>query len=267
MNAFANLDMTAGTSSFATDTKAGSIILPKKSRRTYRTMLSRAQDEFIALSSHQLRTPATCVKQYLGMVLNGYAGEISDTAQDFIRTAYNNNEKQLAILNVLLKIATINSGQYHLDIKVSDICDVLQHVVSEFSPPLHKLHQHLDYTPPDSCNLPVDSEVITIAIGNLIANASHYSPSGSTIRMTAEHSESFVVVSVHDQGAGIRTSDIPTIFKKFSRIDNEFSDTVNGNGLGLYLAKQIVELHGGSIAVTSKLHQGSTFSVFLPLKK
>lgn len=266
MKTFIGPEISSGTPSFNSGHDDAKRLL-KKARQPYRTTLSRAQDQFIALSSHQLRTPATCVKQYLGMVLDGYAGEVPDAVLEFIRIAYSNNEKQLDILSVLLKIATINSGQYHLAIQTSDICDVLQEVIKEFSPPLQQLHQHLAYTPPDSCNLPVDSAVITTAIGNLIDNASHYSPSGSTIRLKAEHSKSFVVVSVQDEGIGIRTTDIPKIFKKFTRLDNEFSDTVNGNGLGLYLAKQIVELHGGSIAVTSKLHCGSTFSVFLPLRK
>jgi signal transduction histidine kinase len=104
-----------------------------------------------------------------------------------------------------------------------------------------------------------------VAISNLIENASKYSPSNSVIHIRVEQIDNHAVVSVRDQGVGIAKQDIPKVFEKFTRLDNELSDTVNGSGLGLYFVKKIAKLHNGRIDVVSTPRKGSEFSLRLPL--
>lgn len=236
-----------------------------KQQRNQLVEINKTKDEFISLSSHQLRTPATSVKQYLGMILEGYAGDVPDHLQVFLRTAYESNERQLTIINDLLKTARLDSGRYVLDKRPQDLCALTDAVVEDYKPLFTMRGQHVALEHTDDCTVNVDPAEIKIAIANLLENASKYSPDDSTISLTFSRSKSSLKLSVSDQGVGIAKADISKIFDKFTRLDNELSDTVNGNGLGLYFVKRIVKIHGGTISVKSEPHKGSTFTISLPM--
>jgi two-component system phosphate regulon sensor histidine kinase PhoR len=114
-------------------------------------------------------------------------------------------------------------------------------------------------------NARFDREQLRMALDNLLENASNYSKEGKKITVELKkNSEGNTNIIVRDQGVGILEEDFPKLFQKFSRIYNPLSDSVNGTGLGLYYAKKIIELHGGTIDVTSKLKQGTSFIITLP---
>jgi PAS domain S-box-containing protein len=226
--------------------------------------LERAKDEFISLASHQLRTPATAVKQYLGMMQGGYAGELSDTIIPFLNTAYSANERQLNIINDLLKTAQLESGQYALITEPHDITQLLQEVIEAYKPVISMRQQTLAFKSTTTDKVGVDASEMKVALSNLLENASKYSPEGSTITVTVKTTPKHATIIVKDQGVGIDGDDINKIFDKFTRLDNELSDTVNGSGLGLYFVKKIINLHSGRITVRSEPHTGSTFTITLP---
>ena len=231
---------------------------------TERKRSEKAKDEFISLASHQLRTPATGVKQYLGMLLEGYAGELVDGQKTFINTAYNSNEKQLAIINSILKTAQIDSGVYKLNKSPQNLAALMEMVLIDFQPVMLMRRQMLVCEIPEHIEVDVDGNELSIAFVNLIENASKYSPNGKQITVRATQTPQATTIRVQDEGVGIEPADQAKIFEKFTRIDNTMSDTVNGSGLGLYWVQRIITLHGGTIKVESELGKGTTFVIRLP---
>jgi len=226
--------------------------------------LNQAKDEFISLASHQLRTPATSVKQYLGMMLAGYAGQVPEHLLVFLRTAYDSNERQLDIINDLLKTAQLDSGRFQLVKEPVDLSRLVQTTVDEYMPIVTMRQQTIAYVPAESCFVNIDAGEMKVVIANLIENASKYSPESSLITVRVEKRKKQIRLQVEDSGVGIPEAELTKIFDKFIRLDNELSDTVSGSGLGLYFVKRIVRLHGGRLNVESTLGKGSTFTVLLP---
>lgn len=226
--------------------------------------LERAKDEFISLASHQLRTPATAVKQYLGMLQTGYAGALPESFVPFLNTAYSANERQLDIINDLLKTAQLESGQYTLVTEPCNIDQLIREVIEAYKPIITMRSQQVVTKSSGEGTTPVDAPELKVALSNLLENASKYSPEGSTITIASKITAHQTTITVEDQGVGIDDDNIATIFEKFTRLDNELSDTVNGSGLGLYFVKKIIGLHNGTIQVRSKEHKGSAFTVTLP---
>lgn len=228
--------------------------------------LERAKDEFISIASHQLRTPATVVKQYLGMILEGYVGP-EEKRLEMLRIAYDHNNNQLEIINDLLKVAQIESKTLSPNYKKTDLIRMLKKIVTSQKPHYDERNIQLQL---QSDHSPIDIEVdplhIQMVFENLIDNANKYSEPGTTVSIEVTEMPEFVTVHVRDQGMGIGSKDIPRLFNKFSRINNH-TGAVSGTGLGLYWAKKLVELYGGEINVTSKLHKGTTFSVSIPKEK
>lgn len=226
--------------------------------------LNRAKDEFISLSSHQLRTPATGVKQYLGMILDGFVGPVPEELTVFIRTAYESNERQLNIINDLLKTARLDSGRYELERNPTDICELVNTIIEEYRPIISMRNQTVSFSNSGDCKAEVDEAEMRIAIANLVENASKYSPEGGSIKANVNQRGNKIDITITDDGVGIAAKDLVKIFDKFTRVDNSLSDTVSGSGLGLYFVERITRMHGGSIKVQSRSGEGSTFIISLP---
>lgn len=227
--------------------------------------INAAKDEFIALASHQLRTPATAVKQYLGIILEGYAGKVDDEQRHYLQTAYDSNERELTIINDLLKTAQLDTRGYALQPKQIDVVELLADIIQAITPVCNVKHQKVIFDHDDSLLAHVDVEETKIVLSNLIENAHKYSRDGTTIFVEARRVGEFAHITVRDEGVGIGESDLEAIFEKFKRVENPLSDVSGGNGLGLYWVKRIVTLHGGHLDVTSEIGKGTTFMVELPL--
>lgn len=235
--------------------------------RTELIKLNASKDEFIALASHQLRTPATGVKQFLGMLLDGFAGDLALTEQQLhmLQTAYDSNERQIRIVNDLLLIATIDAGKVQLHTDPIDMCDLLQEIVGDHAAAYAAKQQTLTLKPARQCPIvPVDAERIRMAIENLLENASKYSPAGTDISVSIATKKTGVAIAIKDQGVGIAKKDLPKLFQKFTRIPNELSTSAGGTGLGLYWAEKVIVLHGGKLGVASQPGMGTTFTITLP---
>jgi PAS domain S-box-containing protein len=227
--------------------------------------LNKAKDEFISLSSHQLRTPATGVKQYLGMVLEGMAGDLSEAQQTFLEKAYESNERQLTIVSDLLKVAQVDAGKVRLRQETVDIAALLNDVIKEQQHTYATRKQKVQFIEPSfSATAFVDPNKMRMVLENMIDNASKYSDPGKTVEVLVVEDKDKLVVTIKDDGVGIAPDDLDKLFEKFNRIHNHLSNHVGGTGLGLYWAKKVVDLHGGIIKVTSVPNEGSTFSILLP---
>lgn len=233
---------------------------------TKERQLDVAKDEFVSLASHQLRTPATGVKSILSMLGAGDFGPLSEMQKKFVDKAIHTNGRQLQLIEDLLNVALVDSGKLELDLDYADLAGVVREITSDHGDAISKREQELTVSSPDTALLLVDLAKMTMVLDNLISNASKYTPTGGKIDVTLKKYKDLITIAVKDQGVGIPAEDIPRIFTKFTRLPNELSTAVGGTGLGLFLAKNIVELHGGSIAVTSKPGQGSTFTIKLPTK-
>jgi PAS domain S-box-containing protein len=229
--------------------------------------LNKAKDEFISLASHQLRTPATGVKQYIGMLLEGYAGALSETQRTFAERANDSNERELTIINDLLNVAQIDAGKMQIKKRNVDLVAFANAIIDEQRSKFEERQQSISLI----CSRPavtarVDEGRMRMVLENLIDNASKYTPADKKITVTIRKpSEKTVSIDVKDQGVGIEATDCEKIFDKFVRIDNSLSDTINGSGIGLYLVKEVVSLHDGTVSVASKPNQGTTFTITLPV--
>lgn len=228
--------------------------------------INKTKDEFISLASHQLRTPATGVKQYLGMVLQGMAGEVPPAQYKLLQKAYESNERQLSTVSDLLKVAQVDAGKVHIRKRSVDIVGLVRDVAKEQVQTYASRGQSLDVvTMQEEVYADVDQGKVRMVFENLIDNASKYSEKGKNVTVTVSTDASWVCVAIRDRGVGLTAEGIGKLFEKFSRIHNHLSTQVGGTGLGLYWAKTIIDLHGGMIRVESAIGEGSTFSVYLPV--
>lgn len=229
--------------------------------------LNQSKDEFISLASHQLRTPATGVKQFLGMLLQGFAGELDRDQRAFLQTAYDSNERQIAIVNDLLRVAQIDTGRLKLSLRKTNLVRLVKKATSEHAGRAAEHGQDLVIKAVEpSVVARIDAEMFRMALDNVIDNAIKYSPSGSRIMISVSYDKrnGTAVVAVTDQGEGMTSEEVGKIFDKFSRLENPLTKAVDGSGLGLYWAKRVLDLHKGGIKVRSKPGRGTTFSLWLP---
>jgi signal transduction histidine kinase len=226
-----------------------------------------AKDELLSLASHQLRTPATGVKQYVGMVLQGFAGDISDEQRDLLEKAYASNDRQLRTINEILHLAKIDSGRIILARQQTNLGELVNDVINEQRNDINAARHTLKLRLPKRPIVAnVDAHMLRMAIENLLSNAIKYTHPSGTIKVTVHRDRQRAYIEVEDTGVGIGQDDIEKIFRQFSRLPNEMSQRVEGTGIGLYLAKHLVELHKGSIRVVSQAGKGSIFTIELPLK-
>lgn len=228
--------------------------------------LNTSKDEFISLASHQLRTPATSIKQFLGMVLEGFAGEVPPAQLEYLTRAYESNEHQIAIVNSLLKVAQVDAGKVLLKKVPTNLAKLIADVVEEHADQFKRRKQQV--TTKVAPGLPfalVDIGHFRMVLENLIDNASKYTPHQGKISVRADLADNDMIrLAIQDNGVGVTAENIPRLFEKFNRIPNALSDEVGGSGLGLYWVQKIIALHGGRIEVASEIDKGTTFTLYIP---
>lgn len=224
-----------------------------------------ARKDFVAIASHQLRTPASSVKQYIGMLLGGYAGTMTETQAKMLQTAYESNERQIIIVNDLLYVAQLDSGNLHMKPEIIDLVSLLHGIIEELMPQYMASEQSITFnTRFRHLYCKVDPSLIRMVIENIVDNARKYSQPETQIAISLSHTNNQIRIAIADSGVGMSADDTKKLFQKFTRIDNPLSSIAGGSGLGLYLAYKLVAMHGGKIKVTSRLGKGSTFTILLP---
>lgn len=228
--------------------------------------VDKVKSEFVLLVSHQLRTPATAVKGFLSLVTDYDSKNLTSEQRKVISSAYEENERQIKLINEILAVAQVEAGEIELHKQPTEILAVIQSILDEQQLAIATRGQSVRLTASsqDISKLLIDSEKVRIAIENLIHNASKFSPDGSVIEVKLKQDDKGIQIIVSDHGPGIAHNDLDKLFKKFSRISSPDTVKTEGTGLGLYLAKRLIDMHGGSIAVGSTIGKGTVFTVQLP---
>jgi two-component system sensor histidine kinase VicK len=220
------------------------------------------KNDFIAMVSHELKTPLTSMKAYI-QVLKGKASKAEDTFNtNLLDKANIQVVKMTSMINGFLNVSRLESGQIHIDKQLFNMADLVKETEEESMTTIssHRLiFAPVEYTP-----VIADQEKIGQVINNLISNAVKYSPSGSTIQVACVTVENEITVSVRDEGFGIAPGDLQRLFDRYYRVRGENMKTISGFGIGLYLCSEIIQRHNGRIWVESEVGKGSTFYFMLP---
>ncbi len=246
------------------------LLLQSKSNElllSHERSINEAKDNLLSIASHQLRTPATGVKQYLGLVLQGFVGDVSQQQHSLLQKAYDSNERQLKTINDVLYLARLDSGRIVLSKNRIELKSLVNSLLEELESRIEE-NQHTVTVDMPKRNVYVvaDSHMLGMVVENLLTNAIKYTRIKGNISITLRRTSRKVFISVADNGVGIKEEDMDKLFKEFSRIPNELSKSVSGTGIGLYLSKHLISLHGGDLTVQTEYGVGSTFTIELPTK-
>jgi signal transduction histidine kinase len=227
--------------------------------------IDQAKTEFITLMSHQLRTPATATKGFMAMMLDGYAGKLTPDQTKLLESAYEENERQMRIVNDILLAAAADAGQMHLTKHLTNLADLAAAVVDTQVGALKVRNQTVEFSRPKKPVIAeLDEEKIRMVLENLISNAAKYSGENTKITVTVKDGEAGPTVAIADHGIGIASADLPKLFQRFVRLRNPSSTHAQGSGLGLYLVKKIMDLHQGEVTMESVLGQGTIITLRFP---
>ncbi len=225
-----------------------------------------AKSEFVRTVSHELKLPMTSIKGYAELMLHGIAGPVSDQQKQFLNTIRSNVERMAVLVSDLADISRIEAGRIKIDLKAVDVAAAVQDALKPLQAALDAKRQTVDVrVPADLPKARTDPSRLAQVLTNLVSNANKYSPVGARITVTAEPDAPHLRLSVEDTGVGISPADQEKLFTAFFRSEEPAIRQESGWGLGLHLARRLVEVLGGEIMVTSRTGQGSTFSFTIPL--
>jgi two-component system, NtrC family, sensor histidine kinase KinB len=227
--------------------------------------LDRMKSEFIATVSHELRTPLTSINMAIDILSQEVLGTVNEPQKDMLATAKDDCERLTKLVKELLDLSRLESGKYEL--KRESVS--LRSVVEEALKPLRlqfrekgiRLETDIGHDTPE---VPGDRQQLSWVITNLVSNALRYTPADGVVTIHSDIAGDSVRISVSDSGRGIPADDIQVIFDKFVQVKQSTDATPGSVGLGLAIAKEVVEAHGGRIWVESSVGQGSTFYFTIP---
>lgn len=228
--------------------------------------VEKLKTNFIGMMSHDLKTPLARIQGMTDVIAQG-ATPMSSIQREALDTIRQSSEDLLKFISTILNYAQIESKGVELHLVSKDINILLKEVAKkhEFLAKLKHIQLILELEPLFSVN--IDPELLKQVFSNLVENAIKYSPENSKVLITSEEIDGWIQVQISDQGMGISEDELENIFSKFFRSKNAKSSPIKGSGLGLYLARYFVELHGGRIQAESSPGLGSTFTVELPIQK
>jgi PAS domain S-box-containing protein len=242
-----------------------SIIRDVSERRQAAAALERHKDEFLANVSHDLRTPLAAIKASIGVVL---ANEPPDTPEPLRRMFANIDsaaDRMAKLVGDLLELSRVRAGRAQLRLDRCDLRALALQAAQAIEPLAQARGQRLELDlPPGPVWMEVDVERLERALLNLLSNAHRYGRSGGTIGLGLEQAPGLVRFAVRDDGPGIPYAEQPRIFERFYRSETESTHRNEGSGLGLPIARAMVELHGGHTRVESTPGAGATFYIELP---
>ena len=228
--------------------------------------VDRMKDEFVSIVSHELRTPLTSIRGSVQLVLDVPGSVPDEEHRQLLQIALNNCERLVRIINDILDVAKIESGNITLHKKPCQVVEIVRQAVQVVEGPARVAHVALDVKIPASLRpVMVDQDRIVQALINLLSNAVKFAPPDTTVAVTVVGSDQTITITVADQGEGIAPENLNRLFRKFQQVDSSSSRKKGGTGLGLAITKALVEQHGGRITVASELNKGTRFSFTLPV--
>lgn len=222
------------------------------------------REDFIANASHQLRTPITSLKGFLELLAKDLVPDPA-VRTEFIARAYEDTKRLAVLVNDLLDGFRWESGFFQMTLENTDLCGLLQSSLEAVKGLAQSKNISLTLgLPQNPLVVKADPHLLEQVLTNLLSNAIKFSEQGQPIILDAKLEEDHVIVRVVDQGPGISTEDQRKLFDKFFQGDTAAKRAGVGSGLGIYIAKKIVEAHGGQINVESEIGKGTTFSFTIP---
>jgi two-component system, sensor histidine kinase and response regulator len=244
------------------------------------------KSEFVANMSHELRTPLNAIMGFSEMLKDGLLGELTDRQKNSAGAIFDSGMHLLSLINDILDLSRIEAGKMELNLEKTDVDDLLQNSVQmlKVRAQAHQIDLQLESSVHD--RIDVDRRKARQIAYNLLSNAVKFTPDGGTVTLRADEvptvsfegllrvgdlppqpAPRYLELSVIDTGIGIAPEDMGRLFRPFSQLDSGLARKYEGTGLGLVLVKQLVELHGGALAVQSRVGQGTTFKVWLPYRE
>lgn len=223
-----------------------------------------AATEFVAHVSHELKSPLNVIAMYAELLMNEGAGDEA-LRVEAVNAIHDNVERMSGLIGNLLNIAKIETGTLTLERKRVRLHDLLQDVCVGVRQDGRGKDLLFDIRiPPELSPVMLDKDIFAVAVKNLLTNAVKYNRPGGRVTLVAEETPEQILIRVRDTGLGIPAADQPRVFDKFFRSEAKESAERGGHGLGLFLAREVIALHHGSIAVESEPGKGSEFVVALP---
>jgi signal transduction histidine kinase len=230
--------------------------------------ISRLKSEFISIASHQLRTPMSAIRGYTSMLEDGDCGDLPTPAKTAIRYIHESSVGMIKLINSLLSISRLEKGQIELNLENISIEEIIKDCIKDFEFLAKEKGLTIIYNKP-KINLPTikgDAEKLKQSFSNIINNAVLYTLEGK-IEVSLNKENNDIIIQIKDTGVGIDPEEQEKMFKSFSRGKGGTELYTQGTGLGLYVAKNFVEMHNGSISVFSEgKNKGSLFTIKLPIQ-
>ncbi len=228
--------------------------------------LDKLRNDFVANISHELRTPIAMLQGYSEAILDDVA-QTDEEKKALVRIIHDESLRIGKLVNELLDLARIQSGQLKLQIQKVNIVSLCEHVLHKFKKMAEESKLALELAKESS--IPViyaDEDRLEQVLTNLVDNALRHTPDGGKITLRVQTLKDEVLLEVEDTGVGIPTEDLPFVFERFYKTDKARTRGKAGTGLGLAIVKNIVEAHGGMITAKSQVGKGTTFSIVLPVQ-
>lgn len=261
------IDRLAGVTGIALDNSLLYTSMQEANERL--KQLDKLKDEFVSLASHELRTPMTIIKSYLWMVMNKKSNLSPEKEKSYLDRAYESTQRLINLVNDMLNVSRIESGRLKLEMKELDLVAHAERIVGELEPRAKLLNLNLNLIKPQAPvkNIFADPDRIEQILINLIGNSFKFTPPGGEIKIVISPRSKDILVEVIDNGKGMDPIQMSALFQKFATMGGNYltKENIQGTGLGLYLSKSLIELHGGEIwAKSDGPGKGSTFSFSLP---
>jgi len=232
---------------------------------TDRVLLQQQREDFVATLSHDLKTPILAANRAIKLLLEGDFGTVSETQSNVLGTIYESNESLYKLVLTLLDVYRYDSGAMQLAMQPHDLCRTINTLVDELQPLAAARNIELSAQLPQSVQeIQCDAAEIKRVIQNLVDNALKFTPAGGSVTIHLQQTLDMITILVNDTGKGIVEEDKPKLFQRFWQAASG-GRYYASTGLGLYLCRKIVELHGGRIWCESTLGEGSTFAFFIPM--
>lgn len=235
---------------------------------THEHELERAKDEFVSLTSHQLRTPLTAIRLFSEMLGDELAGPLNAEQRDYLDKIQESTERMISLVGDILNISRIEAGRLHVDPQPTNLRSLIESWIAEIEPIARsrRIVIKLRIAKDVPKLVKIDRNLFGQVIHNLLTNALRYTQPGQGKVIIHATKQSYgIIISVKDNGIGIPEAVKPRIFERFFRADNATLAAGDGTGLGLYLVKMVMESTGGDVWFESQENKGTTFYVRLPL--
>jgi signal transduction histidine kinase len=228
---------------------------------------NRHKSEFLANMSHELRTPLNAVIGFSEVLLERMFGEVNPKQEEYLNDILSSGKHLLSLINDILDLSKIEAGRMELEAQPFDLPAALDNALTLIRERAARHSIGLEvHVGPAIGEVVADERKVKQVLLNLLSNAVKFTPEGGKITMSASLNGDAVAVSVADTGIGIAAEDQAAVFEEFRQVGTDYARKREGTGLGLALARRLVELHGGTLSLESELGKGSTFTFTIPVR-